>query len=122
MKFIKLENTQGAEYAVFQLESIKEKDFFKKISPISENSVFGNFSNSTQSWLLNSRPPAILSYGKENEIMIIYNNPYSFNLFSKSQSKPINDFLDYLFKMKIIENNVLDELEKTNQCENILKL
>ncbi|HSW71678.1 MAG TPA: hypothetical protein VLH77_06890 [Gammaproteobacteria bacterium] len=47
--------------------------------------------------------------------MILNHNPYSFNLLANSQPKPISDFLDELFKMKIIENNAREELENPRQ-------
>ncbi len=111
MRFIKLVNSYRAEYAIFQLESSKEKDFFKNLPfHLDQNS----FSRSTVYWLINSKPPAILRTD-ENEIMILNHNPYSFNLLANSQPKPISDFLDELFKMKIIENNAREELENPRQ-------
>ena len=113
MKFLKSKNAHGAVYSIFELESTKEKDFFNIISPVSKNSIFGKLPKSIQSWLINSNPPAIIS-GEKNSIMIISSNPYesSFGMFSAEKSKPINDFLDYMFKEGLIENIDLEGLKQ----------
>lgn len=112
MKFVEIKEAYGANYAVFELESTKEKNFFDHLSPIKQQSIFSNLPESLRTWMIESRPPAVV--GEKNSIMIIFSSPYSYNFFSKSQTKPIFDLLDYLVKNEILETDPTEPLKNAS--------
>lgn len=115
MKFIEIKNDQGAKYAFFQLETDKEKQFFKNFNLLSQDCSLDKVSKPVVNWLFVFGSPALLSY--ENDVIAIKYNNDSHSPLMFNPSNIIFTFLKEIYTLGITETDMEADLKAAVNLE-----
>lgn len=108
MKFDRITEQYGSTYAVFNMETSTEREFFKNF----RKNYFSEAPGDVLEYLFDSyAPPSVLGWDSDR-IDIRVGSKYEFTVLDSSSSKPgVYYFLTDLFEKKVLSENFYEQVK-----------